>query len=87
MAIKIIIAGSRSFTDYDFAKSILDELIPVGMDVEIVSGTAKGADQRGERYAKEKASQSLALFLIGASTNEVRAMCATIKWLSMRIVS
>jgi len=46
--------GFKVFTDYDLAKKFLDELIPAGEDTDIVSGTAKGADQLGERYAKEK---------------------------------
>lgn len=49
---KVIVAGSRGFTDYDFMCKILDEYI--GKDkVMIVSGTARGADKLGERYAVE----------------------------------
>lgn len=48
---KLIIAGGRDFDNYERLKEV------VGMfDVEnlaIVSGTARGADQLGERYAKE----------------------------------
>ncbi len=52
--LKVLIAGSRDFNDYDrlkhdmflFTKDLWDK-------IEIVSGTARGADQLGERYAKE----------------------------------
>lgn len=53
----LIVAGSRSFNDYDFLKSSLDELLinlkEENHPVVIISGTAKGADTLGERYAKE----------------------------------
>jgi hypothetical protein len=48
---KFIVAGSRTFTDYSKAKSILDLKIDKGDT--IISGTARGADRLGERYAKE----------------------------------
>ena len=58
---KIIIAGSRTFDDYEGLVDCLDEQIlelteqnDVIDDIEIVSGGAKGADKLGERYAKEK---------------------------------
>lgn len=54
--IKVIVAGSRTFDDYELLKSECNMLIAPGVfnrQVEIVSGTAKGADQLGERYAKE----------------------------------
>ena len=54
---KVIIAGSRNFNDYELLKAELNILIvPTIMlhrNIEVVSGTAKGADQLGERYAKE----------------------------------
>lgn len=52
---KIIIAGSREFNDYNFLKSKLDLLTSrLKEDIEIVSGTCKGADLLGEQYAEEK---------------------------------
>lgn len=46
---KTIVAGSRSFDDYGLLKSVCDEF-----DItEVVSGTARGADRLGERYARE----------------------------------
>lgn len=50
---KLIVAGSRGFNDYDLLKKKLDFFINGGREVEIVSGTARGADQMGERYATE----------------------------------
>lgn len=49
---KIIIAGSRTFNDYELLKKTCNSLISME-DIEIVSGTAKGADALGEKYAKE----------------------------------
>lgn len=60
--IRIIIAGSRDFNDYNKLRAetlkIVKELKLQGFNtkkenVEIVSGTARGADQLGERFAKE----------------------------------
>jgi len=48
---KVIIAGGRDFDDYDLVKSKLDNLLVNRDPVEIVSGTARGADKLGERYA------------------------------------
>lgn len=52
---KIIIAGSREFNDYPLLKSKLDAFLAEtnNDEVEIVSGTARGADILGERYASE----------------------------------
>lgn len=48
---KVIIAGSRTFSNYPYLQSVMEELdIPI---TEIVSGTAKGADKLGEQYAKD----------------------------------
>ncbi len=55
--VKIIVAGSRTFNDYDFLKEKMDELIKGREETEIVSGTAKGADILGEKYAKESGFQ------------------------------
>lgn len=53
---KLIIAGSRGFNDYSLLREKCDFLLSnVSPDrLEIVSGTAKGADQMGERYAEER---------------------------------
>jgi hypothetical protein len=49
---KVIIAGSRTFNDYELLKRVCNETLTT--ITEIVSGTANGADKLGERYAKEK---------------------------------
>jgi hypothetical protein len=51
--VKLVIAGSRSWTDYSSLKSVLDDFTKSHKVTEIVSGTAKGADTLGEKYAKE----------------------------------
>lgn len=60
--LRIIIAGGRDFTDYDFLKQTMKEyfvsLMSRGYNVSkdsftIVSGTARGADKLGEQFALE----------------------------------
>ena len=51
---KVIIAGSRDFTDYELLCSFADQTLAGAEDVEIVSGGARGADALGERYARER---------------------------------
>lgn len=54
---KVIIAGSRSFTGdkcYEFLKRKCDHLLSNSSDITIISGTASGADSLGELYATEK---------------------------------
>lgn len=51
---KVIIAGSRDFNDYEKLKEVCDYMLSRQTDVEIVSGVARGADILGEQYAKEK---------------------------------
>ena len=52
---KVIIAGCRNFFDYELLKTKCDiYLSSVKQQVEIVSGTANGADKLGEKYASEK---------------------------------
>lgn len=50
---KIIIAGTRDFNNYDVLKNICDTLFRGLHTVEIVSGNCRGADMLGERYANE----------------------------------
>jgi hypothetical protein len=53
--VKIIIAGTRTFNDYELLKTKMDSFLAnIKQDIEIVSGGAKGADSLGERYAAEK---------------------------------
>lgn len=52
---KVIIAGGRKFNDYDLLYKNCDKVLRIKKnEIEIVSGTANGADKLGERYAKEK---------------------------------
>lgn len=51
---KVIIAGGRNFFNYEFLKMKCEVILHGKPIVEIVSGTANGADRLGERYAKEK---------------------------------
>lgn len=59
--LKVIIAGSRNFNNYKLLKKKMDFFLKNKIDknkpyfnIEIVSGTARGADTLGEKYAKEK---------------------------------
>lgn len=58
---KVIIAGGRDFADYELLERKLDLLLNNKLDkslpnhgIEIVSGTARGADSLGEVYAKKR---------------------------------
>jgi hypothetical protein len=51
---KVIIAGGRDFSDFPLLYSKCEEILANSTNVEIVSGTAKGADKLGEHYAKLK---------------------------------
>jgi hypothetical protein len=52
---RVIVAGTRTFNDYDLLKSKLDKyLANIKDEIVIISGKARGADTLGERYAKEK---------------------------------
>lgn len=54
---KLVIAGSRNFQDYPMLVEVVDEHLKEKVknhEITIVSGTAKGADRLGERYAEER---------------------------------
>ena len=52
---KVIIAGTRTFNNYDLLCSYADYMLSqVKEPIEIVSGHAQGADALGERYAQER---------------------------------
>ena len=51
---KVIVAGSRDFNDYKLLKEKLDVVLSNKVEIEIVSGGARGADKLGEVYAKER---------------------------------
>ena len=65
---KIIIAGSRCFNDYNLLKNKCDYLLSNTNKntIEIVSGTCNGTDKLGEKYAKEN---NLKLTLFPADWN------------------
>ena len=55
---KVIIAGSREFNDYELLTNKCDHILSRLLnnpqcEVIVVSGTARGADMMGERYANE----------------------------------
>lgn len=51
--IRIIVAGSRTFSDYMMLECRLDSFVKyVNNPITIISGTANGADKLGELYAK-----------------------------------
>ncbi|RXP46194.1 DUF2493 domain-containing protein [Lutibacter sp. HS1-25] len=55
---KIIIAGSRTFTDYKKLFEVCDLFLQDQTVIEIVSGAYnKGADKLGEKYAAKKGFQ------------------------------
>jgi hypothetical protein len=54
---RVIVAGSRSFTDYDLLREHMDKLLMFAAmkdNIQIVCGGARGADSLGEQYAKER---------------------------------
>lgn len=59
MPFRVIIAGSRDFNDYNLLCQWCDYMLQnfLPQNVMIVSGTARGADKLGERYAKERGMQ------------------------------
>ena len=56
--IRIIVAGTRTFSDYELLRNKLDNFISElnqkypGKQVAIITGAAKGADQLGSLYAR-----------------------------------
>ncbi len=50
---KVIIAGGRSFDNYELLCEKCTKILSNSKDIEIVSGTANGADKLGERFANE----------------------------------
>lgn len=54
---RLIVAGSRNFNNYELLKQKCDSLLSqkrLTHSIVIVSGTARGADRLGERYATER---------------------------------
>ncbi len=54
---RVIIAGTRDFSDYQLLRNKCDNILSgrkSDSNIVIVSGTARGADRLGERYARER---------------------------------
>ena len=58
--LRVIVAGGREFNDYEllsnsltkyFSEKVAENIIDSPSQVEFVSGTARGADSLGEKYA------------------------------------
>lgn len=84
---RIIIAGSRNFNDYDFLKSKIDFLISKinkAENITIVSGGANGADKLGERYAKEN---KLSLIICNANWDRFGKQAGYMRNLEMGSIS
>lgn len=59
---KVVIAGSRTFEDYEKLKNVCDYMLSEKTkthNIVIVSGCAKGADTLGEKYAAERGYEVL----------------------------
>lgn len=50
---RLVVAGSRGFDSYERLSAELDKYLAGKKNVTIISGTARGADRLGERYAQE----------------------------------
>ena len=63
--IKVVIAGSRGFQDYEMMKRVLDKELQMynPSEIEIASGGADGADKLGERYQIEEGLARLTQFI------------------------
>lgn len=51
--LKVIVAGSRIFNNYEYLQKVLDIEIPPFIE-EIVSGDAAGVDSMGAKWAEER---------------------------------
>lgn len=71
--LKVIIAGSRKFNDYeilrDFCDYLLANKVADGYKIVIISGHAQGADMLGERYAEERGYE---LIIMEANWNKYK---------------
>lgn len=72
---KLIIAGSRTITDYNLLKKAMKDSNAISKVKEIVSGGAKGVDTLGERWAKE---HKVKLTVMKAKWNDLKAPGAVI---------
>ena len=60
---RVVIGGCRGYSDYEFFKSRIDEILKNEKDkIIIISGHCSGVDLMGERYATENGFE-VAIFL------------------------
>ncbi len=59
---KVIVAGSRSITNYNLIKSYLDDFAEEFFLSEVVSGGASGVDRLGERWSLESGHGQAKIF-------------------------
>lgn len=55
--VRLLIAGTREFNDYDFLRRNMDYVVKEALqeyEIEVISGTARGADRLGERWAADR---------------------------------
>lgn len=74
---RLIIAGTRTFNDYELLTKVADFTLKnkLNKKIVIVSGKAKGADSLGEKYAAEKnycISEHPANWSLGKSAGYIR---------------
>jgi len=79
---RIVICGSREYENYEEARLFLEETIGDAdkNDVVILSGTCRGADRLGERFAKEKGIPLSIILRNGRNTEEWRDYGEMRKW-------
>ena len=51
---RVVVAGSRNFNNYARLSAELDKYLAEKKNITIISGTARGADRMGEKYAAER---------------------------------
>lgn len=52
--LRVIIAGGRDFDNYEHLCNKCNKVLSEQTEVQIVCGTARGADTLGEKYGKER---------------------------------
>lgn len=74
--VRVIIAGSRGFQDFNLLEQKCDKILKNFKEVEIVSGGARGADALGEKYAQNR---GFSLKLFPADWNSYRKSAGHIR--------
>lgn len=75
---KLVIFGSRKFNDYEFLKQKVEETLLLSniTPTLVISGTCKGADLLGEKWAKEN---NILIEKFPAKWDDIKAEKALIK--------